>query len=165
MKKGIALMVGMAGCLAVFGCSKIYPLEAVFIDGRLAFTSDHRGPESAPYCLAWVTVAEESGRIVWSFDAYEAYKDAEHCGPNFPLIYGHAPKGAKTEVSAQRLVSGRRYFVSVSAGNSYEGAFRYRIRTISQVENLDLDREDVATAYAKAMRNDSADTLLENAEN
>jgi len=163
MRTQIAMLSALALCLTTIGCSKTYPLEATFIDGKLAFVSDHHSPEQSPYCLAWVTVAEEGGRIVWSFDAYEAYKDAEHCD-NFPLLYGKAPPRAKVEVAPQSLVPGRRYFVSVDAGSSYEGAFRYSVKTVRSVENLDTKDPEIASARNHALHYDD-NSMVENVAN
>lgn len=130
-------------------CSYVYSVEAVFIDGKLAFVSDETKETGAPYCLISFKVSDAAGVAVWEFDAYDLYKDAPKCGPNFPLRYGQAPKGAVTVTPAKPLKVGELYTIEGNAGNALEGSFRYQVKRITTVENLDMKSPEVKAAQQR----------------
>lgn len=110
------------------------------MDDVLTFVSHEEESEvtSAPWCWHYFTIIDDEGKETWAFDAYEAYKDAKRCGPNFPLRYGKAPQGAKTETAALPIERGRLYVITGGAGGHLEGAFyTYRAGNRIVVENVD----------------------------
>jgi hypothetical protein len=100
-------------------CSYSYPVEAVFIRGKLHF----RVNDKLNGCLNNFQVVSESGEVMW---AIEGKFRASPCDDSFPLAYGIAPAGLSSRVAAKPLKAGFRYNVEGSDGARYYGAFRYR---------------------------------------
>ncbi|EIZ79894.1 hypothetical protein WSK_1488 [Novosphingobium sp. Rr 2-17] len=138
-------------------CSYVYTVEALFIDGKLSFVSDEVNETGSPYCLISFKVSDASGSAVWEFDAYDLYKNATKCGPNFPLRYGQAPKGAVTVTPAKPLKAGELYTIEGNAGNALQGSFRYQVKRITAVENLDMELPEVKAAQQRGWDRQRAD--------
>lgn len=139
--------VAATGLLAA--CSYVYSVEAVFIDGKLAFVSEKVNETGSPFCLTSFKVSDAAGSAVWEFNAYDLYENAPKCGPNFPLRYGQAPKGAVTVMPAKLLKAGELYTIEGNAGDALEGSFRYQVKRITTVENLDMELPEVKAAQQR----------------
>lgn len=120
MKVWQALTIISAMCLA--GCSKEYPVIAVFIEGKLHFSA----VDKMSGCLNRFRVESEAGEVMWST---EGPFRASPCQDNFPLAYGIDPHGLSSRIVAKPLKRGVLYKISGSDGAHYYGAFRYR-RTV-----------------------------------
>jgi len=105
--------------LALAGCSRSYPLKAVFINGTLHFHAE----EKLNGCLSDFRVESEAGEVMWAIDG--EFRSSP-CEDNFPLAYGLAPRGMTTQSPAKPLQAGALYRVGGSDGDRYYGAFRYR---------------------------------------
>lgn len=138
-------------------CSYVYTVEALFIDGKLSFVSDEVNETGSPYCLISFKMSDASGSAVWEFDAYDLYKNATKCGPNFPLRYGQAPKGAVIVTPAKPLKAGELYTIEGNAGNALQGSFRYQVKRITTVENLDMKLPEVKAAQQRGWDRQRAD--------
>lgn len=132
----------IAGSALLAACSYKYSVEAIFIDGELAFVNEN----TSPYCLISFKFSNSMGAAMWEFDAEDGNRNAIKCSPQFPLSYGRAPKGAVTIIPARPLRSGELYTISGSDGTTLEGSFRYQIRRVTTIENLDMQRADVKAA-------------------
>ena len=111
--------IPMVLMLAVAGCSYSYPVEAVFINGKLHFQAE----EKLNGCLSNFSVESEAGEVVWAIDG--EFRGSP-CEDNFPLAYGVVPRGMTTLSPAKPLKAGVLYKVRGSDGDHYYGAFRYR---------------------------------------
>jgi hypothetical protein len=101
------------------GCSYSYPVEAVFMDGKLHF----RASGKLNGCLNDLRVISEAGEVMWSVDG--EFRTSP-CDDSFPVAYGVAPSGLRDRVAAKPLKAGVRYTVEGSDGDRYYGAFQYR---------------------------------------
>jgi hypothetical protein len=108
--------------LALSGCSSAYPVEAVFISGKLHFVVE----DKLNGCLNDFRIESEGGEVMW---AIEGNFRSFPCANNFPLAYGVTPVGLKSQVAAKPLKAGVLYKIEGSDGDRYYGAFRYR-RTV-----------------------------------
>ena len=108
--------------LTLAGCSKAYPVEAVFIGGKLHFQAE----DKLNGCLNHFRVETEAGEVMWQL---EGDFRSSPCKDNFPLEYGVVPEGLKSRVAAKPLKADVLYKIEGSDGDRYYGAFRYR-RTI-----------------------------------
>lgn len=118
--------------LVVAGCSRSYPVEAVFIGGKLHFVVD----EKLNGCLNDFTVESEAGEVFWAIDG--EFRSSP-CEDNFPLAYGVVPRGMTTLSPAKPLKAGVLYKVGGSDGDRYYGAFRYR-RTLVITNSPEITR-------------------------
>jgi hypothetical protein len=118
--------------LTLAGCSYAYPIEAVFINGKLHF----RANEKLNGCLNDLNVVSETGEIMWSI--HGEFRTSP-CDDSFPVAYGVAPNGLQERVAAKPLKAGVRYTVDGYDGDSYYGAFQYR-RAIIITNTPDLAR-------------------------
>lgn len=105
------------------GCSYAYPVEAVFIQGKLHFVAK----DKFSGCLNDFRVVSEAGEIMW---AITSDFRSSPCPDNFPLAYGVAPIPLKTKAAAKPLKIGVRYRIEGSDGDRYYGAFFYRRVTV-----------------------------------
>ena len=101
------------------GCSYSYPVDAVFIHGKLHFSAK----DKMNGCLNEFRVVSETGEVMW---AVEGEFRTSPCGDDFPLAYGTTPGALKTLIAAKQLKAGVRYKVEGSDGDRYYGAFRYQ---------------------------------------
>ena len=118
--------------LALVGCSKDYPVEAVFIEGKLHF----RAQDKLNGCLNRFRVESEAGEVMWEV---EGDFRSSPCADNFPLQYGMDPKGLTSRVAAKPLRPGVLYKIEGSDGDRYYGVFRYR-RTIVVTNTPEIAR-------------------------
>ena len=109
--------------LAVAGCSYSYPVEAVFIRGKLHFVAE----EKLNGCLNDFRVTSEAGEVMW---AVEGDFRASPCEDSFPLAYGLVPRGLTSRSAAKPLKAGVLYKIEGSDGDRYYGAFRYRRQVV-----------------------------------
>ena len=125
------------GTLAAAGilssCSADYPVNAVFLEGRLAFVGAEKDWffGETGFCPRYFSVRDESGKTVWRI---ENATDNVKCNI-FPLFYGVVPEDWRPAVPAEPLKSGHLYIVNGAGGDQYHGAFRYRERRILGVTN------------------------------
>lgn len=112
-------LISVLLALAVAACSYSYPVEAVFIDNKLAFRAD----DKLNGCLNSFTVESDAGEIMW---AIEGDFRSSPCEDNFPLVYGVVPRGLTSRVAAKPLKPGELYKIEGSDGDRYYGAFHYR---------------------------------------
>lgn len=113
----------LALVLALTSCTRSFPVTAGFRDGKIIFLSEDNEVTFSPWCWNDFKVFDDTGRVVWGFDGYEAFKDAKVCGPNFPLFYGKEPKGAEVTHGAEPLKLGHVYVLYGNAGGVSDGAF------------------------------------------
>ena len=123
MRLRLRISAAALALLFLSSCTRVFLVTAVFVGGRLTFVSDDDEVTHAPWCWKSFTLIDDSGEPVWEFDASGAYRDADRCGPNFPLAYGRAPDRAEVLVGPRRLEPGRLYFIAGSAAGLLEGAF------------------------------------------
>ncbi|EQB18253.1 hypothetical protein RLDS_03120 [Sphingobium lactosutens DS20] len=147
----------VAATALLAACSYVYTVEALFIDGKLSFVSEEVNETGSPYCLTSFKVSDAAGSAVWEFDAYDLYKSATKCGPNFPLRYGQAPQGAVTVTPAKPLKADELYTIEGNAGNALQGSFRYQVKRITTVENLDMKSPEVRAAQQRGWDRQRAD--------
>lgn len=138
MCRGFRLVASFVALVALGSCSRVIPVRAVFVGAALAFVSEDSEARSAPWCWNRFALISDAGEPVWEFDAYEAYRDARSCSPNFPLAYGRAPPGAKVEVPPRPIDPGRLYLIQGHAGDLLEGAFVVR-REPGRLRIVNLD--------------------------
>jgi hypothetical protein len=144
--------------LALSGCSYIYDLRAIVIDGHLAFVVDPKSKRQAD-CIRSIHVQTVQGETA---QAKPGPNDAEglvrngvfwwkdyavdECPNKFPIRYGQSLvgrpfvySGGDTKgVEAKPLIISVVYqVVTASAGSGYGGG-RFRIRADRTVENLPL---------------------------
>lgn len=133
--------------LGLSGCSYGFDVQAVIIDGRLAFVPGPRGAK--PDCVSRVMVRDEDAPVAATYDAWirSAYAWADQggygCADRFPLFYGEALKGEDSagagisdEVAAKPLRAGVIYEVMITSGATGYGGGRFRLRSDGGVENL-----------------------------
>lgn len=139
----LRLMI-LAGLLMLGGCSYIYDIVAVMIDGRLAFVVDQNS-QSKPSCLTRVEVREVRARGDSDLSVWEAGQPGA-CENPFPIFYGQpilgeavSPNQALPTVSAKPLQIGVIYEVSASSseGSGY-AVTRFRLIESGRVENLGM---------------------------
>lgn len=109
----------LIAALALSGCSYSYPIDAVFVGGRLAFDAKKQGSG----CIYQLEVTDDSGRPMWSVEG--SYQPSS-CQSSLPVVYGVAPRGTEQTVRPKRLRTGERYYVWASDGDSYHGSFKLR---------------------------------------
>ena len=116
--------------LALSGCSYHYGLQAVALEGRVAFV-----PQKAKNtgCFSEFKVTGEAGEVIWELEAGQYLPPP--CENKFPIIYGSAPRGMTETVKARPLRDGVLYRAEGWDGDSYSGAFRVRGR--AGVDNLE----------------------------
>lgn len=144
--------------LALSGCSYVYDLRAIVINGRLAFMVDPRSKRQAD-CIRSIHVQTADGETA---SAKPGPDDAEGlvangvywwkdyaidgCPNPFPILYGQPlagrpfvySDGDTRGVEAKPLRIGVIYEVQTSSGGSGYGEGRFRIRADRTVENLPL---------------------------
>lgn len=135
--------------LSLTGCSYVYDLRAVVLDGRLAFVVDPSSERDAT-CVRSIRVSAESGSpaapregsdsqlvknlVVWSGDTA-----APECSNRFPILYGQPLAGRpvlQPGVAAMPLRVETIYNVETTGSGSGYGSGRFRIRRNRTVENL-----------------------------
>ncbi len=123
----------LAAAVILSSCSADYPVNAVFLKGRLAFIGAGKGWffGETGFCPSYFSVRDESGKTVWRI---ENATDNIKC-EIFPIFYGVAPENWQSVVPAEPLKSGHLYIVNGAGGDQYHGAFRYRERRMLGVDN------------------------------
>lgn len=133
--------------LPLSGCSYAFDVQAVMIDGRLAFVP---APQfRKPACISRVMIRDEGAPTAQSFEAWmqtaHAWVDegGYECTDRFPLFYGEALKGehpagtrGSGEVAAKPLRVGTIYEVMITSGATGYGGGRFRLLPDGRVENL-----------------------------
>jgi hypothetical protein len=143
----VSLLFGLICLVGLGGCSFRFDVQAVMIDGRLAFVPG--GRSSKPECISQVVVRDEAAPTA---ESYAAWMEAAYvwvdlggyqCTDRFPLFYGEPLKGEDPdrtgdfrEVSPKALRVGAIYEVMVIAGGSGSGGGRFRLLPDGRVENL-----------------------------
>lgn len=146
-----ALRLFAFACLLVLGgCSYGYEIEAVMIDGRLAFRPTPEAGDRAK-CVSRVEVMpveyapfdEREAHAAWARKTYAWLDHGGHdCADGFPVFYGAALKGVgeggalRVEVEPKALRVGVIYSVNITAGATGHGYGRFRVRADGTVENL-----------------------------
>lgn len=138
-------------CLLALGsCTHAHDIEAVIIDGRLAFRPT---PEMLIHarCVSRVEVmpatrtppTEVKARTAWTRKTYAWLDHGGHdCDDGFPVFYGEALKGVgeggalRVEVAPKPLETGVIYSVRITAGAAGYGQGRFRLLEDGTVENL-----------------------------
>lgn len=140
--------VVFAGLLTLAGCSYRYDVEAVMIDGRLAFVPNAASRGRAK-CVSHVMVMPvqetrradgesdaEWERRIYAWNDYAGYD----CDDRFPIFYGQPLKGEggpdRPDVASQPLRPGVVYEVLISAAATGYGGGRFRLSADGAVENL-----------------------------
>ena len=134
--------------LGLGGCSYTFRVEAVMVDGRLAFVPDTASRGRAK-CVSHVMVMDAAAPTADSHaeGSQTAHVWRDHggyaCTDRFPLFYGEALNGeddagtsASGEVAAQPLREGVIYVVMIASGAMGYGGGRFRLLPDGRVENL-----------------------------
>lgn len=133
-------VIAFAGLLTLSGCSYSYDVEAVMIDGRLAFVPDAASRGRAK-CVSHVVVAPVEPAAGGARSAVWHDAGGHDCADRFPIFYGEPLKGedgtpVAPEVAPQALRPGVVYEVVVTAGTTGYGGRKFRLTADGQVENL-----------------------------
>lgn len=146
MTRGLRIAAAGIVLLALASCSRIFPVRAAFLDGRLVFVSEEFERLEYPWCIDRFAIVDDSGSPVWKFDVQDVVVSAERrCAAHFPIPYGEAPQGAAIEQPAQRLQRGRLYLIQGWGSDGVEGAFTlYRAGGRLAVANVPMDAEHIS---------------------
>lgn len=146
----------IASALLTNGCSYIYDLRAIVINGRLAFVVDPKSKQKAK-CIRSIHVSTADNETARAApDRGDAvglvtngvfwWKDyaVDACPNKFPILYGQRLEGRPfiysdgdtSGVEAKPLRVGVIYEVETASGSSGYGGGRFRIRADHTVENL-----------------------------
>lgn len=126
-------LTGLTSFLLLAGCSRSFPVEAIFEHGRIIFNAK----EKLNGCLHRFSVSAPNGEMMWS--VWGDFRSAP-CDDLFPIIYGVVPEDLYQRSKPKPLKEGITYRIEGSDGDRYYGAFSYR-RTIV-IEN----RPEIAQA-------------------
>ena len=140
---------------ALSGCSSVYDIRTVVIDGKIAFIPTSTFFWNRPDCINGISVramelpqvttraSEDIGipedSIVWERDF-----DNDTCENPFPVKYGSVLRGGPwpdmqdDDIEAQPLRVGVVYEVSTRSDGSATGYGKFRIGDNRKVENLPL---------------------------
>jgi hypothetical protein len=133
----IALLIGFV----LTGCSYDYTVNAVVLDGRLAFVVAPTSRQS-PDCYRQVTVRNDQATL-WQ----ETVADDDACENRFPIFYGAALNGRPmldasgrvpewaTSRRSRPLQRGVWYEINATSGSTGYGRGRFRISAEGRVEN------------------------------
>ena len=142
--------------LLLSGCSYIYDLRAIVINGRLAFVVDPKSKQQAD-CIRSIHVQTADAEVARAKPGPDDakglvangvfwWKDyaVDACPNKFPILYGQPlagrafvySDGDTKGVEAKPLRIGVIYQVDTSSGGSGYGGGRFRIRPNRTVENL-----------------------------
>ena len=113
---------GLTSFLLLAGCSRSFPVEASFENGRIRFDAK----EKLNGCLYRFHIGAPDGETMWSVWGYFR---SNPCDDLFPIFYGVVPKGLSERTTAKPLKEGITYRIEASDGDRYYGAFSYR-RTV-----------------------------------
>ena len=125
-------------CTALSGCSYGYRVEAIYLEGGLAFSpaeTDFWG-DPDPDCFHDITVSREEStegdvtpgdRIAW-----KRYFDSQPCANDFPVVYGAPLVGTPSslsihDVEAQPLEVGVIYIVQTGSETIGYGNGRFKL--------------------------------------
>ena len=123
------------------GCSYDYTVNAVMLDGRVAFVVAPTSRKN-PDCYRQVTIRDEQATL-WQETV--DYDDA--CENRFPIFYGAALNGRPmldasggvpewaAKVPARPLQRGIWYEISITSAATGYGRGRFRISTEGRIEN------------------------------
>ncbi|MBC2665238.1 hypothetical protein H7F51_06885 [Novosphingobium flavum] len=153
----LRILCSIVAALSVGGCSYVYDVVAVIVDGRLAFIVDPKSQSGAD-CIRSIHVSTgESARAtpVPSDDRQLVangafwWKDTavDECLNPFPVFYGAPLKGKPFVykdglhggVEPKPLLTGVIYDVDMSGSGSGYGGGRFRILPNNRVENIPKD--------------------------
>lgn len=145
--------------LSLGSCSRSFLVKAALVDGILILKSSDDDVTFYPWCWNNLAVLDEGGRPIWEFEVpYGAFQGDDKCGPNFPILYGHAPPRAETMVPPQRFVVGQTYLIVGHSAGILEGAFKFeqtntglRLRNISPESEIALNARDSYFAWQRAV--------------
>ena len=149
--------------LLLSGCSYAYDLQAVVIDGKVAFVVSPSSPRH-PDCIREITVETDDARAeATRRDDQEAVargvfwdQSLSHeggCQNEFPIVYGEPLKGSPLVYEGQGLPEGMQgqrantvmpkllrigatYTVSTTSGSTGYGCGRFRITQDRKIENF-----------------------------
>jgi hypothetical protein len=138
-------LMALASLLMLGGCSYIYDIAAVMIDGRLAFVVDQESGRK-PSCVSTVSVVLDV-RAVKHPDGVDPFlwKEGQlsDCANTFPIFYGQRIKGEAPSpdhvldtLPAKPLKIGVIYEVHILSEGSGYGGGRFRLTADGRVENL-----------------------------
>ena len=136
------------------GCSYVYDLKAIAINGRLAFIVDPHSRSGAS-CIRSIEVtavgpsratpaAGDDRQAVATGTFWKQTTASDQCLNPFPILYGVRLAGEPFvyedrimgSVAAKPLKADEIYEVSASGSGSGYGGVRFRIRRSGQIENL-----------------------------
>ncbi len=120
------------------GCSSVYDIRAVLIDGHIAFEPLETDIWGDPDCAKWIEVIaidgplEGHGRIAWTRGSSNG-----SCDLAFPIFYGgHANDDpSMTSSGSYPLVPGLTYEVTTLSPGSAYGSGRFRFDNDGEVTN------------------------------
>ncbi len=138
---------------ALNGCSSVYDLRAVAIDGKLAFVAAETVIWSEPDCIYSVSVTAVDGppalatktddaRGVANGIYWNKTFEVTSCDNPFPLFYGAKLKGPPFyddqayNVEAKRLRVGVVYEITTSSKGSADGGGKFVITNERKIVNL-----------------------------
>ncbi|HUD89994.1 hypothetical protein [Sphingobium sp.] len=143
--------------LLLIGCSYVYELQAIVLDGRLAFIVSPSSQRSAD-CIRSIDVSAETNvratptfgddrQLVKNGSFWQQATAIEACLNPFPVIYGTSLKGEPFSYNGQQIRAVRAkplqvgviYQVQTSGSGSGGGVGRFRILPNRRVENLPLN--------------------------
>lgn len=126
----LALLLALASCQM-----PVIVAKAVFMDDRFAFVAADESDAAGVACWTDLSVADDSGGAVWRVSG----SLGRTCGSSFPILYGRAPTGTRTEVAPVRLEAGRLYLIRGHTDRDVAGAFALtRVGAKLLVQNFDL---------------------------
>jgi len=158
MRRVARISMGALLLLTLGSCSYAYSLEAVVIDGRLAFVVAPWSERSAS-CINGIEVEIGDGgptakpapgddaRLVNGDVYWWEFLAVDSCPNPFPIFYGQPLRGAPfiyedgkpSTVAAKPLVIGHVYSVSTTGSGSGAGGGWFRITADGRVENWKRD--------------------------
>jgi hypothetical protein len=109
----------LAVALLLPGCSFSYPMEAMFVDGRLAFDAKRHSSG----CIDYFEITNSSGQTMWRVEGKYQYPE---CKSSLPVVYGVVPHDTEQTAPLRHLRAGERYYIAGNDGDSYYGSFKLR---------------------------------------
>lgn len=136
-KRGVKVakaLCTIAPLLLFSGCSYGYDVIAELHGRNIIFKTDARGGWFSPEpCVESLEIT--SGRtVVWRI---ERAAPLEECRNDFPIQYGRAPAGFRQVSLPRPLKPNTVYEINGYGAAMYRGAFRYAVRTVAEIENLE----------------------------
>lgn len=144
MHKRIHFFLMLVSTFTMAGCSYTYEVQAVLVQGQVAFVPKSRGWfESTPRCVNAIIVSAGFSRssplgsdVIW-----ENYRTPSECANRFPIKYGLPLSGEHmvqiSDRSARPLIAGVVYIVETQSEGSGYGTGRFTMTPQGRVQNLD----------------------------